>query len=177
MKFKFSNTKNRFINKGFSLLETVIYIALMTVILASLIFLIDSAIHTYSLLKSTRNLERTAINIMNGIGESASVATKIEMSETIFNNDIGAIALTEFNEAGTLSTTTKFYLENGRVLMAQNGLILGPVSLSDSNVTKLLFKNMSTSTINGFKVELVVDNASSSVEYFSKSFYNSYILR
>ncbi len=177
MKFLSCKIKNRFNNKGFSLLETVIYIALMTIILASLIFLIDQASHTYSMLKSNRGIERSAINVMNKISEIASVSTKIEMADTVFEDNSGSIAMIEFNNEGTESTTTKFYLESGRVVMAQNGSVLGPITLAESNVTKLMFKNMSTSTINGFKVELSIDNASSSAEYMSKAFYNSYILR
>lgn len=161
---------------GFSLVETVIYVGLMVIILFSLISLIGSASRTYLLLKSSRNIERSAINIMDSINDQAGVSSKIDLPNTIFNNATGSIALIAYDTNGR-STTTKIYLSNGQAILSQNNTILGPLNLSDVRVTKLIFRNISTSTFNGFKVEMTLDNGTSSEKYVSEDFYNSYILR
>ena len=162
--------------RGFSLVETVIYISLMTVILASLFYLISSASRTYNILKSSRSIERSAINIINNIGIQADSASKIDITNTSFDNNQGALSLISYDGIGN-STTTKIFLSNNQAVYSQNNVVVGPLSLSDVRVTKMEFKNMSTSTFNGFKVELTIDNGSSSEEYSSENFYNSYILR
>lgn len=162
-------------HSGFSLVETLIYIALMTVILFTLISLISSASRTYLSLKSSRNIERSAINVMDSLNDTVSVSSKIDIPNTIFNNATGSIALITYD--GAQSTTTKVYLLNGQVLLSQNNVVLGPLTLSDVRVTSLTFRNMTNSTFNGFKIEMTIDNGTSSEKYMSEDFYNSYILR
>lgn len=161
---------------GFSLVETLIYIGLMTVILFSLISLIDSASRTYLFLKSSRNIERSAINIMDNLNDLANVSSKLDLPNTIFDSATGSISLITYDGA-IMSTTTKIYLSNNQVVLAQNNTVLGPLNLSDVRVTKLIFRNMSTSTFNGFKVEMTIDSGTSAERYVSEDFYNSYILR
>lgn len=176
--FKLKKT-NRLINvsnKGFSLVETVIYIGLMTTMLFSLLSLIDSASKTNSILKSSRNIERSAINVMNNISLYTGDASVIDMVNTNFNIATGSISLSTYSKTG-VSTTTKIYLLDNQVMLSQNNIVVGPLSLSDVRVTSLIFRNMSTSTFNGFKVEMKIDNASSSFGYLSNNFYGSYILR
>ncbi len=163
-------------NTGFSLVETVIYIGLMTVILFSLISLIESASKTYLILKSSRSIERSAINVINNLNNQVSISSKIDIPNTIFDNASGSIALISYDGSGH-STSTKIYLSNNQAMLSQNNVIVGPLSLSDTRVTKLIFRNMSTSTLNGFKVEMTIDNGTSSQKYMSENFYNSYILR
>jgi len=161
--------------KGFSLVETLIYIGIMTVILFTLISLISSASRTYLFLKSSRNIERSAINVMDSLNDRVSMSSKIDIPNTAFNNATGSIALISYD--GAVSTTTKIYLSNGQVLLSQNNVVLGPLTLSDVRVTNLTFRNMTNSTFNGFKIEMTIDNGTSSEKYMSEDFYNSYILR
>lgn len=161
---------------GFSLVETIIYISLMTVILFSLVSLILSASSTYLILKSSRNIERSAINIVNSLNNQVSVSSKIDIPNTIFDNNAGSMALISYGDNG-ISTTTKIYLSNNQVILSQNNVVVGPLNTSDSSVTKLIFRNMSTSTLNGFKFEMTIDNGTSSEKHMSENFYNSYILR
>ncbi len=161
---------------GFSLVETVIYVAIMTVILFTLISLIDSASRTYLSLKSSRNIERSAINIMDSLTDQVGISSKIDMPNTVFDNASGSIALIAYDDASH-STTTKIYLVDGQVIMSRNNVVIGPLNLSDVRVTNLTFRNMSTSTFNGFKVEMTVDNGTSPERYMSENFYNSYRLR
>lgn len=160
---------------GFSLVETLIYISLMTVILFTLISLISSASRTYLLLKSSRNIERSAINVMDSLNDGAIAASKIDIPNTVFDSATGSIALISYD--GVRSTTTKIYLSGAQVLLSQNNAVLGPLTLSDVRVTNLTFRNMTNSTFNGFKIEMTIDNGTSSEKYMSEDFYNSYILR
>ena len=153
----------------------MIYIAIMSAILFSLFSLISSASRTYLSLKSSRNIERSAINVMDSLNDSTSVSSKIDIPNTVFGNSTGSIALISYD--GTLSTTTKIYLSNGQVLLSRNNVLVGPLSLSDVRVTNLTFRNMTNSTFNGFKIEMTIDSGTSSERYMSEDFYNSYILR
>jgi type II secretory pathway pseudopilin PulG len=171
----FKQKTNIELKKGFSLVETVIYIGMMTVLLFSLITLISSATSTYVVLKSSRNIERSAINIMNSINMYADEASVIDITNTKFDNASGSISLMVTDNLGH-STSTKIYLSNNQVVLSINNVVVGPLNLSDVRVTNLTFRNMSTSTFNGFKVEMTIDNGTSS-RYFSENFYNSYILR
>ena len=172
----FKQKTNIELNKGFSLVETVIYIGMMTVLLFSLITLISSATSTHVILKSSRNIERSAINIMNSINMYADEASVIDITNTRFDNASGSISLMVTDNLGH-STSTKIYLSNNQVVLSINNVVAGPLNLSDVRVTNLTFRNMSTSTFNGFKVEMTIDNGTSSSRYFSENFYNSYILR
>jgi len=161
---------------GFSLMETVIYISLMTVLLFTLLSLIDSASRTYLISKSSRDIERSAVGVVAAFENQVNSASAIDIVNTKFDNATGSISLIAYDGAGH-STTTKIYLLNNQVFLDQNNIYVGPLSLSDVRVTNLTFRNMSTSTFNGFKVEMTIDNGTSSDQYLSENFYNSYILR
>ena len=175
MSFLNKKTNN---TKGLSLVETIIYIALMTVLLFSLIALISSASKTYLNLRSARNIERSAINIMNNVNYYTEGASIIDVSNTAFDNATGSISLVTY-VGNAVATTTKIYLSNNQVVLSQNDVVIGPLNLnlSDVRVTKLFFRNMSTSTFDGFKMEMTIDNGTSSEQYISENFYNSYVLR
>jgi len=112
---------------------------------------------------------------MDSLNDRVSMSSKIDIPNTAFNNATGSIALISYD--GAVSTTTKIYLSNGQVLLSQNNVVLGPLTLSDVRVTNLTFRNMTNSTFNGFKIEMTIDNGTSSEKYMSEDFYNSYILR
>ncbi len=171
----FLRTKKQKTKEGFSLVETVIYIGLMSVILFCLISLISSATRTYLFLKSSRNIERSAINVFDSLNDKTNVSSKIDIPNTVFDNASGSISLILYN--GNTSITNRIYLSNGQVLWNKNGVLLGPLTLSDVRVTSLTFRNMTNSTFNGFKVEMTIDNGTSSEKYMSEDFYDSFILR
>ena len=140
-------------NKGFSLVETVIYIGLMIVLLASLMYSIYQSSMSYKSLQTTRDVEESAISIIESIQQSASNATSIDGNNTLFNNASGSIA---FMSNGT---TTKIYLSGNRVYLDENGVI-NPLSLSDVDVTNLTLRPMPS----GIKIELTINDI---------NFYNS----
>ncbi len=171
----FLNHQKKKNEKGFSLVETIIYIGLMSLILFCLISLISSATRTYLFLKSSRNIERSAINVMDSLNDKTNTSSKIDIPNTVFDNATGSISLILYS--GNNSTTNRIYLSNGQVMWSKNGVLLGPLSLSDVRVTSLTFRNMTNSTFNGFKVEMTIDNGTSSEKYISEDFYDSFILR
>lgn len=113
--------------------------------------------------------------MFDSLNDKTNVSSKIDIPNTVFDNASGSISLILYN--GNTSITNRIYLSNGQVLWNKNGVLLGPLTLSDVRVTSLTFRNMTNSTFNGFKVEMTIDNGTSSEKYMSEDFYDSFILR
>ena len=152
-----------------------VYLALMLVILGSLYYLIGAGVKTFSKISYENDVESSIINIASNIDVAVDGGGMIDVKNTVFDRNLGAIGFKIIDNFGH-ATSTKIYLENGRVFVSKNNNVIGPITPQNVWINKMLFSNMSTSTIYGFKMEVEIADSSSSPKYMVRKFYNSYIL-
>ncbi len=170
---KIKNSKKNFNGKGFSLIEVIIYVALLAVLIGAITWSIGSILHTYNRMKDERDMESSAISSMDRMVKEIRNAKSVDLLHSATSTSNGYLTLNGFDSVGS-STVIKFYLSNSRVYVDQAGIQLGPLTLENILVPSLVFRYFTNASSSGVKIELGLQSSSSTpVNYF----YDSAILR
>ena len=162
--------KNIFKN-GYSLVETVAYIAMFTILLSSVTYGTMILVKSYKDTKIVRKIETSALASMDRMVREIRNATSVNVAGSSFGNSSGILTINN----GT-SSTTRFYLSNERIYVDENGVVLGPITLSSVSVTSLVFRHIATTTSEAIKIEMTMEGNTSGTSTVS-NFYNTAVLR
>jgi len=167
--------------KGFTLIETIIYIAIIGLALTSfvvfLVSIIDSRDKNYVIQEVQANA-RTSLNL---ISQSIREARDVNIESSIFNTDPGTISL-EMNDSNKNPTIIDLNQDDG-ILRIKQG-IGDYIELNSNNikVTQLIFKNLTKDESNkkniGIQMVFEYNNQSGDLEFdYSQSIQTAISLR
>lgn len=154
--------------KGFSLIETIVYVTIFSILLASVSYSTMILLSSYQKTKVVRRIENSAIASMDRMEKDIRNSTSVDTANSTFNTSSGSLSLISG------STTTKYYLLNNQIYISENGSVLGPITFSNVRVSSLIFNFISTSTSEAIKIEMTITGDSSTP---IKNFYNTAVLR
>lgn len=161
-------------NSGFSLVEMVIYVTLLVVIFLIVVNTILSFTGSYQSLRALRALDHSSVSSMERITRDIRGATSVDTANSTLGTSPGVLTLTQ--TVGSVSTTTKFYLQGGVVKVDVNGVYSGPLTLTGTSVTNLVFTKLTSSISSAVKVDLTV-SATVGTTTKTKIYHSTVILR
>lgn len=161
--------------KGFSLVEVLVYLALLILLLGGIINSTLLLAKSYRSVKAVRSIESSAISSMDRMMREIKDATSINSGLSSFNVNPGTLALNTTDASGT-AETLKFYVLDNKIMMDRNGSNVGQLTFSDSRITTLIFRSISTSTSQAVKIEMAIQSGTST-SFITKNFYDTAILR
>ncbi len=164
-------------NRGFTLVELLVYIALCAFLLIGIVNSMLILTDAYRTVSNARKIERSAITLMDRIIREARRSTGINAGA--FDVPNGSVTL----EAGSsTSPYITFALQNNRAVVTEDG-DTSPLTDSDVIVESLVFSRyplynvqFATSSVL-LKVDFTLTSGSTSHALTSRSFYGSAILR
>ncbi len=161
---------NSFKNKkeGYSLLEMLIYLTLLTVIFIVVINTVLSYTGSYRNLAALRAAEHTGIDAME------RMTRDIRKAVTANTSIAGQLTLTETTSG--ISTTTRFYVQNNVLKVDINGVYSGPLSVSNSTVSSLTFATATSTNSTIVKIDMTVNGISGPVTK-TKLYHSTIILK
>jgi prepilin-type N-terminal cleavage/methylation domain-containing protein len=168
------SSHQNFSRKGFSLVEMIIYIALIAIIFVFVINLVLSFASSYKDIAALRIVDRSAMNSLERMTRDIRNATSIDMVLSGFNVNPGTLALIE-TTAG-VSTTTRFYIQSGTLKVDVNGVFSGPLTGNRATVTNLVFHLLTSTSSQAVKIDMTVQGTSGTVSK-TKSYYSTIILK
>jgi type II secretory pathway pseudopilin PulG len=166
--------KKAFLKKGYSLVEMLIYISILSIFSVALINSLVSFSKSYREVTTIRLLERVGIDSMERISRDIKRASTVDMLNSVFNTSSGVLSLVETYNGN--STTTKFYLDNNVLKVDVNGVYEGPLTSSLVRVTSLIFYSFAGTNSSGVKFEITLQTGSGG-NLKTKKYISSSILR
>ena len=157
-------------NFGFSLIEMIIYVAILVLMLAVVVEVVLSVARNDRIISAVKVIENSAITTNERIGREIREAESVASTTSIFNTHPGKLILTQG------STTTEFYLSNNRIYLKENGVVMGALTEADARATSLIFRYYATSTSERVRVEMTIE-AGTSTHYRVENFYSSAVTR
>lgn len=164
----FHKTTHR--NRGFSLIEMLVYLAI-------LVLITGAGVTTYLSLdtvllrnKTERILTHSAGVALERMVRDIRDAEMISGTGSLFGTSPGALAVIDG------PTTTRFYVSAGDVHMSINSVDQGPLTTDSVTVQNLTFTRFTTGDINLIRVALTL-SASSTAASSTRTFHTSAILR
>ncbi len=159
--------------KGFSLVEMLIYVAIAAVIMIAVVDTVLGIVNVYSELRLVRNNENSAMIAMDRMSREIRNATSID-GQSVLGSTLGRLVL-----ASTVNgnpSTADFYINDGILYFKKDGVYVGPLTSSTTDITSLVFTSLSTTTSKAVKIDM---SLSSSYETKVKTgtFHTTIILR
>lgn len=161
--------------KGFSLVEVVMYVSILITILLIVSNSTLLMARAYSGLKISRDINESAVNILERVVRETRVSQSVNISESIFDNDSGVLSVSSMNESDEIESV-KFYVENGNLKMMRNLTDLGALNKSNVNVKKMIFRYSDGAVSDLVKIEMELEGMVGG-KVKSEVFYDSVVLR
>jgi type II secretory pathway pseudopilin PulG len=158
---------------GYSLIEMVIYVSLLSAIFLVATNMLLSFSKSYRTLTALGLAEHSAIDSMERITRDLRSATSVDVANSTLGTSPGVLTLVT-TSAG-VSTTTKFYVQNGVLKVDVNGVYFGPLTLTSASTTSLTFRLLSNTNSDAVKVDMTVQGTVGSVVK-SKTYHSTIIL-
>lgn len=165
--------------KGSSLLETIIYIAIFGIISIAVISSSVVVINSFSNTRVTRNMLESGNTAMERMTREIRQATSIDIANSSLGVNPGYLQLNTVDSLGA-ARVVKFSVTNGILNLYQGAT--NPPTLTDSllgqniTVSNLVFRRISIPTGEAVKIEMTLLN-NSTKNPLTRNFYDTVILR
>lgn len=161
-------------NHGYSLVEMMIYAGILSLIVSIVVSMLLSFGFSYKNVSMLRLAENSGIYSIERMTRDIVSASTIDVGNSTFGSNPGVLSIVSTGDG--VSTTTKFYVQNGVLKVDVNGSYFGPLTSSDTTVTNLVFRNITTSVSSAIKIDFSVRATSGAVTK-DKNYYTTVILR
>jgi hypothetical protein len=160
---------------GFTIAETLVYVAIMTVVLIVIVNIVLVVSKSINKTSAYNNIKDSAIFGLEKMTKEVKFSTDIDFGQSVFNSPNGVLVLNS-KDASSTPKVIKFYLDNGLVKIDIDGTYFGPATYSDTNISKLIFVPIDTGNSKAIKIEMSLD-AKSGEDVVSEDFYSTIVLR
>jgi len=166
---------SRFFNKkGYSLVEMIVYVTILSIISLVGMNSVLSFATSYKEILTLRVVDSSAIDSLERITRDIRSATSINTGSSTFGTNPGVLSLT--TTSSEVSTTTRFYLDNGILKVDINGVYSGPLTASTTQVTNLIFIKMDSDNSSLIKIQMTILGTVGAATK-SKTYYSSVVMR
>lgn len=162
-------------NKGYSLIEMIVYLAIFTSVSVLVINSFITVLGSFSATRTNRDLLESGAVVIERITREIRQAESIDTINSVFNSSPGALQLNSIDSGGS-QMTIKFSVTNGAINLYEGGTLVGNLLGQNITATSLVFRRITTTNGEGVKIELTLqDNISKNLQ--TANFYNTIILR
>lgn len=154
-------------NRGYTLVETIVYAALFVVLMAAIVNSTILLSSSYSAIKEVKNTQNAALSVMDQMTRHIRASESIDGAGTFYNTSSGSVLLNTVDEGGQVRTV-KFYLTGDRIMMDKDGAVFGPLTQNVVEVDSFVLRPIDTGNSIGVKIELQING---------ERFYNTVMLR
>ncbi len=140
-------------NKGYTLLEMVIYIAVLSVFTVIIVFSLINIAKSFLEVRVERNVNNAAVSALDRMVREIRLSNSVDILNSTFGVNPGRITLNTLASNGS-TTTVEFFVSNGIVRMKEGGVDSGALTQSNVNVENLLFQFITIGTTQAVKIDM-----------------------
>ena len=160
--------------RGFSLVEMLIYIAIVSATFLLIVNVCLTLSRSYASLRSAKEIQSAVGTGMETIVRETRGALSVDLAGSALGTHPGRLKLnTVFNG---VASVVELYATSSRIMMDRDGVFQGPLSPENVTVTNLIFRRMASSTIEAVKIDLTLQAGTGSTTR-TEAFYDTVVLR
>lgn len=169
-------TKKYTLNRrGFSIVEMLIYVFILSLMLVVIINTIGGLTASQRKIKATRAVELSSITTLERIVREIRNAVSVDVLNTSFGTNPGSLSLNSTDSDGN-ARTVKFVVDSGKLRVIENGVDQGPLVQSGVTINNLVFTSSSTPNSTAIKINMTISSGTSTA-FRSEQFYGTAVLR
>lgn len=155
--------------------EIIVYITVLSLLLAVIVMLLSGIVNSQKRLKSTKDIENAALFGFDRMVREAREAKNVVTAGSQLGVHPGILILSG-TDAGGSPRTVEFFLNGSTLRLRENGVDLGPLSPGRARVTNLVFRMITTPNSEAVRIEATVESGEGA-HYKSEKFSSTAILR
>jgi type II secretory pathway pseudopilin PulG len=163
-------------NKGYSLVEMVIYVTILSVLALIIVNTLLMLTRSYTTVKTNRLIGLSVGTAMERMTREIRKGISIDQVSSVFNGSNGKLVMSSTDSFGN-ATTTQFYLSSGKVMIKQGTGAEAPLTLASTTISSLVFRQMSTSTVSAVKIEMQIQASSTAGRTVTFDIFDTIVLR
>lgn len=172
MKLFIKNTKN---SAGFTLIEMIMYIAILAIVSVLVINVLFVMIRAFTDIRVARDINNVAVVALDRIVREIRTANSVDVANSIFSSTPGKLVLNTKDSLGN-NTSLDFFVDGGIIKVIGTGTGSSPLHTPSVVVNSLIYNLISGSNSSAIRIELVLVGKRGNVEKTSK-FYSTVVLR
>lgn len=158
---------------GYTLVEIVIYLAILSVFFIIIVNSILSFTKPYREILALRVIERSGLDVMERVTRDIRSASSVDTANSILGTSPGVLVLNSLHNS---VTSTKFYIDSGVLKVDVNGVYQGPLTTGGVSITNLVFYHLSNSVSSAVKIDMTLQITVGSTTKIKK-YYSTVILK
>jgi Tfp pilus assembly protein PilW len=162
-------------NKGYSIFEVIIYLAIFTVMSVAVINSFILVFSSFANTRSNRDLLESGSTVMERMTREIRQAKGVDVGNSTFSSNPGVLQLNSTDDTGT-DILVKFSVSSGALNLYQSGVLVGNLVGQKILVTNLIFRKITTSVGEAIKIEMTLQDTGSK-DNKTANFYDTIILR
>jgi len=137
-------------NRGFSLLEMVVYVAILSAIAVIVVTIVLSFSASWNSLRISRDINASAMSSFERIGRDLRAALDVNTAGSVLNAHPGALTLSD-------TLQTEFFLDGGVLRVRENSVDTGALTKESVTVTNLVFRFVTSGSHRGVRIEMTLE--------------------
>ena len=163
-------------SRGFSLLETLIYVAIMGFFFAVVVANVVVITRSHRGLAATRELEQSASVALDRLVREIRAAATVNNAQSTFGSHPGVLSIEVRDENTETYDTIEFSVSDDRLILSHNGTSQGSLTSEAVRVTNLVFQSITTASSTAIKIEMELQSSTTD-SIKTETFYHTAILR
>lgn len=151
MEYKRTKTK-----KGFSLIEMLIYVAILAIMVVLVITVTLSVSDSYGDFQVSRNVQTAAVISLERMVREIRMAESVVLGSSTFDAHPGILTLQKTGDTGI--ETVIFSITGQSLTVQENSEPVGVLSRGEVSITNLVFRKVDGTSSNGVKIEMTIES-------------------
>lgn len=160
---------------GFSLLEMVVYSALLGIVAVLLMHSLFAGVRAWTDMRLSHDMNRSALSVFDRMAFEIRASYDIYTPASVLGSSPGRLSLLKENDAG-VNSTAEFYIATSSVRIKENGADAGPLTPDNATVNSFIVRPITTTHSKGVKIELSMTVTRGALSR-TRTFYNTFVLR
>lgn len=161
--------------KGFSLVEMMVYISILTLLVGVLVSSLRAIVVTYRHIKVMRTIETSALTTLERITREIKNGESITAAQSVFGTASSSITIVGKNTLEA-AKTSYIYVQNGVIKIREDGVEKGQLTSSSTQVTNFTLRLIDQSDSDAVKIEISLQ-AGTGDFIKNETFYSTAVLR
>ena len=164
--------------KGLSLIEIILYVALLGLLLVAVVNLTLTITTVYAKARVVRAVNQQAVAGMERMVRSIQLAYRVDTSQSILSIHPGRLVIDTIITPTSIATTSRRFLLSGNTLALEEGVAPAVALTNGVQITNLVFHNIDTGSSGrkAVRIEMTASAGQGKLQT-AQTFYGTAVLR
>lgn len=163
------------LHPGFTLVELLVYIGILTLALVSIVVLLTNATKIVNRVKEVKEVRSSALMVLGRLDREIKKASSVEVADSVLSTTPGSLTLSSVDEAGNPREVLFALNEDDEVAVYYDGSLRGPLTSEEVVVDEIRFYHVSSVLSESVVVRVTLSHENAPTK--TETFYLTAVLR